>query len=377
MKIKVAHTVTSYQSVETILYSKLKNLDQYSDLDVYVISSLENEQDNNSGPVKHIKVNMARSIKPIQDIASIYRMYKVLKAEKFDIVHSHTAKAGFITAIAAKMARVPLICHTYHGLPFFEGQGKLKYSLYYCLEKLACKFRHFLFTQNKKDFNACIELMADKEKVIYEGNGVDVDFVVESAKRQLQQTQNTFPENNGIKIALLSRLESIKRVNDFIDIIKKAKEKNITFSCIIAGGGILEEQLRKQIIELGLEKDINLTGFCNYPHGLIVNSDVVVLCSEKEGIPRAIMEAMALEKPVVATDVMGTQEVVEDRVTGFLVPFGDKDLFLDKVIELANNFELREKFGRAGKKRVIESFNDVKVAEFLKDFYISHCDQTK
>jgi glycosyltransferase involved in cell wall biosynthesis len=98
-----------------------------------------------------------------------------------------------------------------------------------------------------------------------------------------------------------------------------------------------------------------------------------VLCSEKEGIPRSIMEAMALEKPVVATDVMGTQEVVVNNETGFLIPLGNTDKFLDKIIELANDPELRIKMGQAGKKRVIENFNDVKIAQFLKNFYISSC----
>lgn len=371
--IKVVHTVTSYQSVKTILYSKLKGLGNYQELNVSVISSLEDEQDNSSSPVRHIKVNIARSIKPIQDIKSIYQMYKVLKSEKFDIVHSHTAKAGFITAFAAKLAKVPIICHTSHGLPFFEGQNKISYFLYYYLEKLACKCRHFIFTQNKKDLDACIKLMGDKEKVAYEGNGVDIDFVTESAKGQLEKALNVFPDNNSLKISLLSRLEPVKRVKDFIEIIKKAKEKGLTFSCVIAGDGILKNDLENLIRESNLKDNINLIGFCSYPHGLILNSDLVVLCSEKEGIPRSIMEAMALKKPVVATDVMGTQEVVVNNETGFLIPLGNTDKFLDKIIELANDPELRIKMGQAGKKRVIENFNDVKIAQFLKNFYISHC----
>ncbi len=184
-KIKIAHTVTAYQSVITILDSKLRLLNKFDDLDVTAISSSPAIDGMRTPSVRHIQVEMARSIKPLADLKSIWQLYKVLKSEKFDIVHSHTAKVGFITAVAATMARVPLICHTYHGLPFFEGQDKRAYWTYRFLEKVACKFRNYIFTQNNHDLPACVKLKGNTSKVLFDGNGVDIEFVKRTARKQI------------------------------------------------------------------------------------------------------------------------------------------------------------------------------------------------
>jgi glycosyltransferase involved in cell wall biosynthesis len=97
---------------------------------------------------------------------------------------------------------------------------------------------------------------------------------------------------------------------------------------------------------------------------------VAVLTSEKEGIPRSLIEAMALSKPVVATDVLGTQELVADGETGFLTPFGDPEALAAKVRLLSDDPGLRQRMGDAGRARVEEDFNDVKIAAFLREFYI-------
>lgn len=112
-----------------------------------------------------------------------------------------------------------------------------------------------------------------------------------------------------------------------------------------------------------------MVGFSDCPHGLIEASDIVILCSEKEGIPRAIMEAMALKKPVVATDVLGTQELIVNSQTGFLVALGDTNAMAEKVKLLAEDLSLREKMGSCGLKRVADEFNDIKIAESLHRFY--------
>lgn len=372
--LRIAHIVTAYQSIVTILDSKLRALDKFEDLDVTAISSPPNPLlradscEIRKPAVRFIPVPMARAIEPWADLKSIWRLYKILKREKFDIVHSHTAKAGFITAIAAKMAKVPVICHTYHGLPFFEGQDGKSYLFYRFLGKIACKFRDHLLSQNKRDMAECIKLMGSENKVSYEGNGVDIESVKQSAENQLDQAVKDYP-GDGLRLVLLSRLEPVKRVVDFFRVIAKLKEDGVDVSCVVAGTGFLEEKLKDRLVEMQLSDCVNMVGFSNRPHGLIAASDIVVLCSEKEGIPRVIMEAMALQKPVVATDVLGTQELVVDNETGFLVPLGDTDAMAEKVKLLAEDSSLREKMGSCGLKRVADEFNDIKIAESLHQFY--------
>ena len=117
-----------------------------------------------------------------------------------------------------------------------------------------------------------------------------------------------------------------------------------------------------------LDDCTKMVGFSDRSHGLIAASDIVMLCSEKEGIPRSIMEAMALRKPVVATNVLGTEELVIDGQTGFLLPRGDIDGLVDKIKLLAEDVNLRARMGSRGRERICGHFNDVKIAGFLREF---------
>ena len=369
MKVRVVHIVTAYESVVTILYSKLAALNSLEELDVSVISSPPGVPFDGSPPVKFFPCSIAREINPIVDAESLLRLCAVLKRNHFDIVHSHTAKAGFLTALAARVANVPFVCHSYHGLPFFGGQNSLEYFTYRFLEKLACKYRDHIFSQNRRDLSDCVRLIGSRSKVGFEGNGVDVGFVRAKGHAQVQRGRGLFPEK-GFKIALVSRLEPVKRIEDFLAAVDVLCRDGNQLSCVIAGDGYLLETLRRRIVEGGLDQSVRMLGFTKYVLGVIAASDVVVLCSEKEGIPRSLMEAMALERPVIATDVPGTQELVVDNKTGFLVPLGDPAALADRVRILIENPDIGVKMGQAGLDRVVEGFNDLKIAKTLGEFYM-------
>ena len=375
-KIKIAHVVTAYQSVITILDSKLRRLNEMPYVELYIISSGPKEEDARKPSAKFIPVEISRKIHPVSDISSILKLSRLFRQEGFDIVHSHTAKAGFVTAMAGKLAKVTLICHTYHGLPFFKGQRKVAYHSYRMLERFACKLRHYVFSQNQSDLTDCADLIGNKERVFFEGNGVNPEFIRESAEIQSFEAEKDYPPGE-IRLAMISRLEPIKRVSDFLKTVKLIRQQGIKVSAVIAGTGVLEPKLRQEMKRLKIDDCVNMVGFSDRTHGIIAESDIVVLCSEKEGIPRAIMEAMALKKPIVATDVLGTQEVVVDGGTGFLAPLGDIRALVERIKILIKNPLLRETMGNNGAKRVEHSYNDVKIATFLHDFYMNHLDLKK
>ncbi len=366
--IKVAHIITAYLSVVTILDAKLQALDKFDEISLSVISSPPKMTDLRT-PIRHFSIPMARSIRVVDDIKSIWRLYRLLKEEKFHIVHSHTAKAGFITAIAAWMAKVPFVCHTYHGLPFYKGQAHVRYLVYRILESLACRFRDVVFSQNKNDMAICAQLMRSSRKALYEGNGIDISQVRVAAKSELKEAEKCFFP--GFRIVMLSRLEPVKRIHDFLDAIRKIIDFGINVSVVLAGTGPLEAELKKEIKRCGLDDCVNMIGFTNQPHGILSASDLVVLCSEKEGMPRALIEGMAVGKAVVATDVPGTREVVLNKATGYLVPLGDINALAEKIIDIIHNPELRKAMGEAGMKRVTVHFDDIKIAELLHEFYLN------
>lgn len=368
-KIKIAHVVTIYRGAVGILEAKLVALDSYEDLDITVITPPPPKNLNlPPSAVRQISTPMARPIRPLADLWSLWKMYRLLRLEKFDIVHTHSAKAGAIGALAAWLARTPLILHTYHGLPFFDGQSKLAYHIYRILEKFTCCFRNHVFSQNHRDMPACVKLMGSAKKVSYEGNGVNLDWVQNKAEKNIERAKKDFPEGK-LRIALVSRLEPVKRIDDFIDMCKILADSKVDFSAVIAGYGPLETKLKEKLDELGLINRVHLLGWADHAISLMAISDIVVLTSEKEGIPRSLIEAMALGKPVVATDVLGTQELIVDGKTGFLTPLENSKAMADKIMLLANDPELSKNFGHAATERVKEQFNDLKIAKFLHNFY--------
>lgn len=369
--IRVAHVITQYSSVVSILLTKLRRLAACRELAVAVISSPPPAGDSwPAPPVRHLGIPMTRRIDPAGDCRSIRLLRRVLRDERFDVVHTHTAKAGFIGAVAARWAGVPLVVHTCHGLPFYAGQPRFHYHLYRSLEKLACRCRDHVFSQNRRDMEDCIRLMGSKDRVSYEGNGVDAAWVRDTAREHLERARRDYPPGD-LKLAMVSRLEPVKRVGDFLAVCQVLLRRGLRVSAVVAGEGPMQRKLESELLARGLAGHVRLTGWAPHAVSLLAIADIVVLTSEKEGIPRALMEAMALGKPVVATDVPGTQELVADGATGVLTPLGRPDVMADAIAALAADPAKRAAMGQAGFDRVCAEFNDCRIADRWRDFYIS------
>jgi len=290
-----------------------------------------------------------------------------MRSHRFDVVHTHTAKAGIVGAVAARLAGVPLVCHTYHGLPFYEGQRPVVYRIYRAMEMFFSRFRQVIFSQNKRDFETLKAIPPIAGKVVFEGNGVDVETVRANAERDRKAGEALFT-GTGARILCCARLEQVKRLEKVAGLMEALKARGIAAQCVIAGKG--EEQARVEglIREKGLAETVKIV-YTPSIHALIAASNIVVLTSEKEGIPRSLMEAMALGKPVVATDVLGTNELVKDGETGWLVQLEDQEALRERVEGLIRDPELRRKMGGAGLKRVTAAFSDKAIAELWIETY--------
>jgi glycosyltransferase involved in cell wall biosynthesis len=368
--MKVAHIITLYRSAVCLLQPKLLALDAYNDLELTVITAPP-AGDSELPPLglRHLSIPMVRPIRPLADLRSVRWLYRILRRERFDVVHTHSAKAGMVGTLAAWLARVPLIVHTYHGLPFYEGQRRFPFHFYRWLEQFACRFRHHVLSQNRRDMAGCAKLMGTAHKVSYEGNGVDAVAVRKAAEAYGERGEADFPPGK-LRIALVSRLEPVKRVGDLLQACALLVARGVDVSAVVAGCGPLEPALRREVRDRGLADRVRLVGWAPHAPSLMAAGDVVALTSEKEGMPRSLIEAMALGKPVVATDVLGTQELVVDGETGFLTPLGDPAALAERISLLGSDPQLRARFGQAAVQRVAKEFDDVKIAEFLRGFYL-------
>lgn len=371
---KVAHICTTRGSYN-ILKDKLYEISKLG-YDVSIISSedAENIDFFKENGISQYYVNMNRKINIIDDFSSIVNMTKLIKKEKFDIVHTHTAKAGFIGRVAAKLAGTDLIIHTSHGLPYYEGQNKIKYNIYRTLEIVASKFCHYVGSQNQEDLKK-IQEYVQPSRTFYEGNGVNLERLDKIYENISEEEIISLKKELGLddsKIVFLvgARLEKVKNHELMIEAFKVLKDQGINdYYCLLAGRGPLEENLKNKVKEYELDRNILFLGYRKDIYRLIKLCDVSLLTSEKEGIPRIIMESMACSKPIVATDVLGTRELVVNEETGLLSKYQDCDSLASNIVRIITKEDLRNKLGIQGRNRIKNYFTEAIVASRIDKLY--------
>lgn len=370
--IKVLHFATNDFVVHKLLADKIGYLCMYG-YDIIFASSAGRygKAITDNGHTFH-HIDISKKIEPLKDLVSIYKTYKYLRREKFTIIHTHNAKAGFIGRVAAKLAGVPIIIHTSHGVPFYEGQNRRRYNLYLLLEKLACRLSDYVLSQNYEGIRIMEKHgFRPKYGTGYEGNGVDVqkmarilnDFDARQKRSELDIDENR------IIIGYYARFDPVKNHTFFLDALKKVVEKYPHVLCLMAGEGTREKQIKEYAKSLGLEQNVRFLGLREDIFEIINATDIVVLASEKEGIPRVLMEAMFFKKPVVSTDVLGTRELVENKKTGFLAEHGNVAELSEHIRRLVEDRSLRIRMGEAGHERIKRDFDEKVVAERIHSVY--------
>jgi glycosyltransferase involved in cell wall biosynthesis len=353
--------ITTYQSVVTILDAKLRQLAACPEIRLHVASSFEDPAETRRCAGDFHEVYIPRSIQLIGDIRAIVKLYRLIRKYRFDIVHTHTAKAGTVGAIAGALAGVPVM-HTYHGLPFFEGQHRAAFVLYRGIEVFLSRFRRAVFSQNRRDYELLKALKGLRCPVYFEGNGVNAEEIGAGAKAHAADVKALFADERMTHVLCIARLEPVKHLEKVLDVMAFLRERKVAADCIIAGKGPLKSDLEREIEARGLAGCVSIV-YSPYIHAIIARADMVILTSAKEGIPRGLMEAMALSRPVVATDVLGTNELVVHDETGFLVRFDEQRELNAAIMKLVADKELRRRFGAAGRERIEREFDDRRAVE--------------
>jgi len=329
---------------------------------------------------KGYKINLVRinrKISPIFNLISLYQIYKFIKKERPDLVHVHTPMAAAIGRVAAKLAKVPVIIYTAHGFYFHENMPLWKKKFYVGIEKLLGKyFTDMVLTQSKEDMlTAKKEKIIGNDSIICVGNGIDVrKFRGVSSNKKLK---NSFRFNDSNKvICFVGKILKEKGVLDLISAMRIVVGE-VPESRLLIVGDVLEsdrdkktiKKVKKLVKKNNLEKNIVFTGFREDIPRILSMTDVFVLPSHREGMPRSILEAMASGKPIVATNIRGCREEVVDGVTGLLIPVKDQEALAKSIIKILTNRELAVKMGEEGRKRVIKEFDEKNVLDKQMEIY--------
>lgn len=318
--------------------------------------------------VHKIPVSMHREISPLQDLKSLFELYRVFKKNKYMIIHSHTPKAGLLCAIAGFFARVPVRIHTFTGQRWVTISGPTRFFLE-MLDRLVAKLNTHNFTDSPSQMDFLISekiVQPSKISVIHKGSfgGIDLKrfnperndvlLAAEQIRKELNLTQDTF------KILYLGRVTRDKGIIELIEAFKLLQsEFREKVQLLLVGPR--EQQLdplpEKTLHEIENNKGIISVGFTNTPENYFYVCDVFTLPSYREGFGTVILEAAAMEKPSIGTNIYGVSDAIANGETGFLCKLHDvNDLYL-KIKLLIQNKELREKLGKNGRIRVVKDFD--------------------
>ena len=309
---------------------------------------------------------LKREINPFYDFQAFLKLYKLLKYGKYDLVHTHSSKPGIIGRLAAKAAGIKCIVHTVQGFAFHEHSSNVQIFLVRLLEKLAGMASHKVIFVNSKDRDIASKMkLVPNHKMVTIHNGVDLNQF---------NSANGVKNGNGIKkngamVGMVARLWEQKAPQDYIAAIPKVVDKIPDAKFLVIGDGPLETELKKMSANLGIEENVQFLGWRQDIKDLLKIIDVVVLPSLWEGLPVAILEAMALSKPVVATNIKGNNELVVHGETGYLVEPGNPEEISSYVLKLLNDQPLAKKMGRLGYSRVKAKFALNKIVEQTSSLY--------
>ncbi len=315
----------------------------------------------------------------------VYRLLKLYRQERPDLVHHFTIKCVIYGTIAAKLAGGIKVVNAVTGLGHVFTDPGLKARLIrpvvrwlYRLALSGEKVR--VIFQNDGDRDSFVEwgsVEGDKTQVI-RGSGVDLNkfrggaWRVARGERRDDRDAERGTRDATVKILFASRLLREKGIFELVEAFSRVKAKNPHVELLIAGGLYPENpsSLTPQDIEKMKEiAGVSFLGHVDDMQQLLDDCDIVVLPSYREGTPRILIEAAAMEKPIVATDIAGCRGLVIDGENGFLVPVKSVEPLADAMEKLIVNTDLREKFGRRGREIVLAEFDEKIVLERTLDVY--------
>lgn len=295
--------------------------------------------------------------KPGRDFGLIFKLAKLAKERKADIIHTHNMGALVYGSLAGIVSRIPTI-NTRHGRTG-ERTSRFIWNANRFVVPVSVDTKNFLLKNNRID--------ATKLKVVY--NGVDVkqfDNHLPEEKRSEFKKKLGIAANSFV-LMTVGRLSKEKDQETLLKAFRKLIKKNFNGDLILVGDGPLRQKLEEKAKELEVSQRVKFLGFRDDVHDILKIADVFVLPSFREGLSLAILEAMACGKPVVATKVGGTPEVVVEGETGYLVPCGYPERIEVAVMKLYINRKLAAEVGAKGRKRAEDVFGlDKMVAAYVE-----------
>jgi glycosyltransferase involved in cell wall biosynthesis len=303
------------------------------------------------GVVAHVVPDLVRPVDGIRDVRALVALYRLCRQRRYDIVHTHSTKAGLLGRAAAWSAGVPVIVHTVHGAPF-EIRGDARSRVFLGLERLAARVTDRLVCVGEAFREEVVSWrIASDVKLVTVYSGVDFGALV--PRRTVAETKRALALDGAWPVVgCVGRLSEQKAQHALVEAVAALRTAYPGIRLLLVGDGPLRPVVEATSRRLGCADAVALLGERDDVADLLEVFDIYAMSSRWEGVGRALTEAMACGRPVVATDVDGVREIVVHERTGLLVPSRDPTALAAAIDRLAADGALAQRLGAAARLRV-------------------------
>lgn len=381
---KIVRVTTVSESLKTLLKGQHKFISE-SGFEVIGVSSPGVALDDVSSieNIRVIALNMSRKITPVKDLLSVYSLYKILRKEKPLIVHSHTPKAGIVTMLAAKFARIPIRLHTVAGLPLMEETG-IKRRLLEFIEKLTYSCATKVYSNSKGLYDFILEqnfTLREKLDIIADGSSNGIDTAYFSVNAFTQEQVVTLKRDLSINerdfvFIFVGRLVGDKGINELISAFTRISTPNLKLLLVGSFETELDPLQTETLKAIEIHPDIIFVGFQEDVRPYLVVSDCLVFPSYREGFPNVVMQAGAMGLPSIVTDINGCNEIISNGINGTIIPVKNVEAIVESMQKMCTNKAYYKKLQKNARPMIEARFKQQVVWEALlaeyKSLHASH-----
>jgi glycosyltransferase involved in cell wall biosynthesis len=375
--MRITHVITRLiiGGAQENTLSSVLGLRQKPGLDVKLVSgpstgpegSLESQD-----PQLIVVPSLVRPVHPYKDWCALRELERLFRETKPDIVHTHSGKAGVLGRLAAANAGVPIIVHTIHGPSFGNFQGALANFIFRSAEQRAARVTtHFVSVAQAMTDQYLAAGIGHPGQYTKIFSGFNLSpFLNAKNDPALRAKLGIAPDD--IVIGKIARLFKLKGHDDLLEVARDLVRHNPKIKFLFVGDGSWRQKFEGKVRALGLEKHVIFTGVVppeEVPRYVGI-MDLLAHLSLREGLPRALPQALAAGKPVVAYDCDGAREICLDGATGYLVRPGDLENLTDKFSLLIDNPHIRERLGKTGREFVEDNFSVESMVDALHSLYL-------
>lgn len=351
--MKILYVTTISNTINAFLIPHIKMLiESGHKVDVaFNIDQEVNQEIYNLGCKVHI-INFNRSLLKNNYINLVREMKDIITVENYDIVHTHTPIASAIVRIASRNLVNVKVFYTAHGFHFYRGAPLKNWLLFYPIERYLSKYTDILITINEEDYKRAQTFKGYQVEYI-PGVGIDLDNIQVNKEKVSKLKKDLELSTKDFVLCSIGELNDNKNHNVVLEALSKVNNKNIKY--IVAGAGELKEDLTKKVNELNIKDQVILLGFSEDIYELLDISDVFIFPSHREGLSRSLMEAMAMGKPIIASDIRGNKDLIDDKEGGLLFNPRNAARLSEHIITMLNNESFR---------KTASTYNTEKVKQF-------------